>query len=136
MLQRCEDTNLVLNWEKCTFESRKASPGHTISKFRDEVDNAKVDVNCKNCSSHYLLKGIRSFLGAENLAADHLSRLENPHQSELEKKEITKTFPLETLGDMVFFVVMILRHTVVFADFANSHAGEFCDQRNVLAQRA
>nr|GEV84826.1 reverse transcriptase domain-containing protein [Tanacetum cinerariifolium] len=35
--------------------------------------------------------------GAENLAADHLSRLENPHQDELEKKEITETFPLETL---------------------------------------
>ncbi|GJS35887.1 reverse transcriptase domain-containing protein [Tanacetum coccineum] len=30
--------------------------------------------------------------------ADHLSRLENPHQSDPEKKEITKTFPLETLG--------------------------------------
>nr|GEZ22704.1 reverse transcriptase domain-containing protein [Tanacetum cinerariifolium] len=35
--------------------------------------------------------------GAKNLVADHLSRLENPHQDELEKKEITKTFPLETL---------------------------------------
>ncbi|GJX06799.1 reverse transcriptase domain-containing protein [Tanacetum coccineum] len=34
---------------------------------------------------------------AENLAADHLFRLENPHQSELEKKEIIETFPLETL---------------------------------------
>ncbi|GJZ55357.1 reverse transcriptase domain-containing protein [Tanacetum coccineum] len=39
---------------------------------------------------------------AENLAADHLSRLENPHQSELEKKEITETFPLETLGMVTF----------------------------------
>nr|GEW26163.1 reverse transcriptase domain-containing protein [Tanacetum cinerariifolium] len=36
--------------------------------------------------------------GVENLTADHLSRLENPNQDELEKKEITKTFPLETLG--------------------------------------
>ncbi|GJR28113.1 reverse transcriptase domain-containing protein [Tanacetum coccineum] len=35
---------------------------------------------------------------AENLAADHLSRLENPHQDVLENKEITETFPLETLG--------------------------------------
>nr|GEW58328.1 reverse transcriptase domain-containing protein [Tanacetum cinerariifolium] len=41
---------------------------------------------------------IRDKKGAENLAADHLSRLENPHQDELEKKEITETFPLETLG--------------------------------------
>ncbi|GKB81801.1 reverse transcriptase domain-containing protein [Tanacetum coccineum] len=41
---------------------------------------------------------IRDKKGAENLAADHLSRLENPHQDVLENKEITKTFPLETLG--------------------------------------
>ncbi|GKF58074.1 reverse transcriptase domain-containing protein, partial [Tanacetum coccineum] len=40
--------------------------------------------------------------GAENLAADHLSRLENPHQSKLEKKEIMKTIPLETLGMVTF----------------------------------
>ncbi|GKE56407.1 reverse transcriptase domain-containing protein [Tanacetum coccineum] len=41
---------------------------------------------------------IRDKKEADNLAADHLSRLENPHQSDLEKKEITETFPLETLG--------------------------------------
>ncbi|GJW71704.1 reverse transcriptase domain-containing protein [Tanacetum coccineum] len=35
---------------------------------------------------------IRDKKGAENLVTDHLSRLENPHQSELEKKEITETF--------------------------------------------
>ncbi|GKF15621.1 reverse transcriptase domain-containing protein [Tanacetum coccineum] len=45
---------------------------------------------------------IRDKKGAENLAADHLSRLENPHQSELEKKEITDTFPLKTLGMVTF----------------------------------
>nr|GEW54005.1 reverse transcriptase domain-containing protein [Tanacetum cinerariifolium] len=41
---------------------------------------------------------IRDKKGAENLAADHLSRLENPHQCDLEKKEINETFPLETPG--------------------------------------
>nr|GFA44005.1 reverse transcriptase domain-containing protein [Tanacetum cinerariifolium] len=40
--------------------------------------------------------------GAENLTADHLSRLENPHQDKFEKKEITETFPLETLGMTAF----------------------------------
>ncbi|GJW97635.1 reverse transcriptase domain-containing protein [Tanacetum coccineum] len=40
--------------------------------------------------------------GAENLAVDHLSSLENPRQSDLEKKEITETFPLETLGMVTF----------------------------------
>nr|GEZ48212.1 reverse transcriptase domain-containing protein [Tanacetum cinerariifolium] len=39
---------------------------------------------------------------AKNLVADHLSRLENPHQDELEKKGIIETFPLETL-DMIDF---------------------------------
>ncbi|GKC96122.1 reverse transcriptase domain-containing protein [Tanacetum coccineum] len=40
--------------------------------------------------------------GAENLAADHLSRLENPHQSNLKKKEITETFPIKTLRMVTF----------------------------------
>ncbi|GJT31876.1 reverse transcriptase domain-containing protein [Tanacetum coccineum] len=35
-----------------------------------------------------------------NLAADHLSRLENPHQDKLENKEINEAFPLETLGSI------------------------------------
>ncbi|GJT76078.1 reverse transcriptase domain-containing protein [Tanacetum coccineum] len=63
---------------------------------------------------------IRDKKGAENLAADHLSRLENPHQSELEKKEITETFPLETW--MVTFVVM---NMPLGLHFANYHAGNF-----------
>nr|GEW59323.1 reverse transcriptase domain-containing protein [Tanacetum cinerariifolium] len=36
--------------------------------------------------------------GAENLAADHLSRLKNPHQKVLDPKEINESFPLETLN--------------------------------------
>nr|GEV43921.1 reverse transcriptase domain-containing protein [Tanacetum cinerariifolium] len=45
---------------------------------------------------------IRDKKGAGNLAADHLSRLENPHQDKLEKKEITETFSLKTLGMIAF----------------------------------
>ncbi|GJS08286.1 reverse transcriptase domain-containing protein [Tanacetum coccineum] len=45
---------------------------------------------------------IRDKKGAENLTADYLSRLENPHQVDLEKKEINETFPLETLGMISF----------------------------------
>ncbi|GJZ22842.1 reverse transcriptase domain-containing protein [Tanacetum coccineum] len=65
---------------------------------------------------------IRDKKGAKNLAADHLSRLENPHQSELEKKEITETFPLETLGMVTFHGD---DNAPWFADFANYHAGNF-----------
>nr|GEX35959.1 reverse transcriptase [Tanacetum cinerariifolium] len=34
--------------------------------------------------------------GAENLAADHLSRLENPHQNVIDPKKINESFPLKT----------------------------------------
>ncbi|GJR55290.1 reverse transcriptase domain-containing protein [Tanacetum coccineum] len=40
--------------------------------------------------------------GAKNLAADHLSRLENPHKDVLENKNINENFPLETLGVISF----------------------------------
>ncbi|GJX55777.1 reverse transcriptase domain-containing protein [Tanacetum coccineum] len=60
--------------------------------------------------------------GAENLAADHLSRLENPHQSDLEKKEITETFPLEILGMVTFRGDS---STPWFANIANYHAGNY-----------
>ncbi|GJV46493.1 reverse transcriptase domain-containing protein [Tanacetum coccineum] len=57
--------------------------------------------------------------GAENLAADHLSRLENPHKDVLENKNINEHFPLETLG------VISSKSTPWFADYANFHAGNF-----------
>nr|GEV97717.1 reverse transcriptase domain-containing protein [Tanacetum cinerariifolium] len=95
MLKRCEDTNLVLNWEKCHFMVKESIIlGHKISKSEIKVDKAKVDVIDK-------LPHLTSVKGAKNLAADHLSRLENSHQDELEKKEITETFSLEAL-DGVF----------------------------------
>nr|GEV74065.1 reverse transcriptase domain-containing protein [Tanacetum cinerariifolium] len=60
--------------------------------------------------------------GAENLASNHLSRLENPRQSMLDKKEINDTFSLETLN-MVSFCGD--SSTPWFADFAIYHAGNF-----------
>ncbi|GJS26235.1 reverse transcriptase domain-containing protein [Tanacetum coccineum] len=40
--------------------------------------------------------------GAENYAADHLSRLENPYENVFYPKEINETFPLETLNSVTF----------------------------------
>nr|GEX08905.1 hypothetical protein [Tanacetum cinerariifolium] len=60
--------------------------------------------------------------GAENLATDHLSRLENPHQNVLDPKEINESFPLETLN-MVSFRGN--SSTPWFADCANYHSGNF-----------
>ncbi|GKG37094.1 hypothetical protein Tco_0447267, partial [Tanacetum coccineum] len=48
MLKRCEDTNLVLNWEKCHFMVKVGIVlGHKISKSRIEVDREKVDLIAK-----------------------------------------------------------------------------------------
>nr|GEX73798.1 hypothetical protein [Tanacetum cinerariifolium] len=60
--------------------------------------------------------------GAENLAADHLSRLENLHQNVLDPKEINESFPLETLN---LVSTRGNQSTPWFADFANYHAGNF-----------
>ncbi|GJS22214.1 reverse transcriptase domain-containing protein [Tanacetum coccineum] len=59
--------------------------------------------------------------GAENLAADHLSRLENPHENELDPKKINEKFPLETLSS----IAILDANTPWFADIANYHAGNF-----------
>ncbi|GJR55934.1 reverse transcriptase domain-containing protein [Tanacetum coccineum] len=227
MLKRCEDTNLVLNWEKCHFMVKEGIVlGHKISKSGIEVDKAKVDVIAK-LPHPTSVKGVRSFLGhvgfyrrfiqdfskiarpmthlleketpfvfskecieefnilkkklteapilvapdwdlqfeimcdasdyamlsrdcsggfsysknsmllfvikkgAENLATDHLSRLENPHQGDLEKKEISETFPLETLGKISFHGDS---STPWFADIANYHAGN-CIVKGMSSQQ-
>ncbi|GJV91335.1 reverse transcriptase domain-containing protein [Tanacetum coccineum] len=88
---------------------------------------------------------IRDKKGAENVAADHLSRLENPHKNELEKQNITESFPLESLGryeeikkvfvndnekvvenvELKNVNVLNDNTTPWFADLANYHAGNF-----------
>nr|GEY26302.1 DNA-directed DNA polymerase [Tanacetum cinerariifolium] len=191
MLQRCEDTNLCLNWEKSHFMVKEGIVlGHKISKNGIEVDRAKVDVIAKlphpttvkgavsgqrhekhfkpihyagkmmtDAESNYTttekemlavvyaFKKFRSYLimnksivltdhsalkylfakkdakarvlqwvlllqqfdfkvldtkGVKNLAANHLSRLENPYENVLDPKEINETFPLETLSMVTF----------------------------------
>ncbi|GJR03635.1 reverse transcriptase domain-containing protein [Tanacetum coccineum] len=63
MLQRCEDTNLCLNWEKSHFIVKEGIVlGHKISKNGIEVDKAKVDVIAK-LPHPTTVKGVWSFLG-------------------------------------------------------------------------
>ncbi|GJR24773.1 reverse transcriptase domain-containing protein [Tanacetum coccineum] len=63
MLQRCEDTNLSLNWEKSHFMVKEGIVlGHKISKKGIEVDKDKIDVIAK-LPHPTTVKGIRSFLG-------------------------------------------------------------------------
>nr|GEV02459.1 reverse transcriptase domain-containing protein [Tanacetum cinerariifolium] len=98
---------------------------HKISKNGIEVDKATVNVISKlphPLPSRNLISPSVIKKGAENLTADHLFRLENPHQSMLEKNEINETFPLETL-DMVSFRGD--SSTSWFANFTNYHARNF-----------
>ena len=63
VLQRCEQTNLVLNWEKCHFMVNEGIVfGHKISEKGIEVDKAKVDA-IEKMPYPKDIKDIRSFLG-------------------------------------------------------------------------
>nr|GEV56531.1 reverse transcriptase domain-containing protein [Tanacetum cinerariifolium] len=62
---------------------------------------------------------IRDKKGTENLAADHLSRLKNPHKDVFENKDINEHFPLKTLGKISS------ASAPWFANFANFHAENF-----------
>ncbi|GKE18723.1 reverse transcriptase domain-containing protein [Tanacetum coccineum] len=63
MLARCEETNLVLNWEKCHFIVKEGIVlCHKISKSGIEVDKEKIDVVAK-LPYPTNIKGVRSFLG-------------------------------------------------------------------------
>ena len=45
VLQRCQEKDLVLNWEKCHFMVREGFVlGHLVSERGIEVDKAKIDV--------------------------------------------------------------------------------------------
>ena len=63
VLIRCEETNLVLNWEKCHFMVQEGIVlGHPISARGIEVDRAKIKA-IEKLPPPSSVKGIRSFLG-------------------------------------------------------------------------
>nr|GEZ19417.1 reverse transcriptase domain-containing protein [Tanacetum cinerariifolium] len=126
MLQSCEDTNLYLNWEKSHFMVKEGIVlGHKISKNEIKVDKAK-DAKARLLRWVLLLQEfdfkVLVTKGAENRAADHLSRLENPYENVLDPKKINETFPLETLSMVTFRGDS---SATWFADFANYHTGNF-----------
>nr|GFA81096.1 reverse transcriptase domain-containing protein [Tanacetum cinerariifolium] len=123
MLKRREDTKLALNWEKSHFMVKEGSVlGHKISKKGIEVDKAKFEVISKlpHSTTEFNFKVIDT-CGAENYAADHLSRLENPYENVFDPKEINETFSLESLNK----VAHKDPSTPWYADLANYHAGNF-----------
>nr|GFA14453.1 reverse transcriptase domain-containing protein [Tanacetum cinerariifolium] len=96
--------------------------GHKISKKGIEVYKAKIEVISKlpHPTTEFDFKVIDT-RRAENYAADHLSRLENPYKNVFDPKEINETFPLESLNK----VAHNDPSTPWYADLANYHAGNF-----------
>nr|GEY62722.1 reverse transcriptase domain-containing protein [Tanacetum cinerariifolium] len=86
-------------------------------KNNQSSDDESPEVELKELPPHLEY----AFLGAENYAADHLSRLENPYENVFDLKEINETFPLELLNKIPHQDPS----TPWFADFANYHAGKF-----------
>ena len=63
VLQRCQDKQLALNWEKCHFMVTEGIVlGHKISAMGLEVDQSKVSI-IKTLAPPTTVKGVRSFLG-------------------------------------------------------------------------
>ena len=63
VLERCQEKNLVLNWEKCHFMVTQGIVlGHIVLKKGIEVDKAKVEL-ISNLPTLKCVRDIRSFLG-------------------------------------------------------------------------
>nr|GEV67018.1 reverse transcriptase domain-containing protein [Tanacetum cinerariifolium] len=102
-------------------DSPWVSPVHCVPKKRGFIVVENDDNELIPTCLEFTFKVVDTN-GAKNLAAYHLSRLENPHQNVLDPKEINESFPLETLN-------LVSTHgnqsTPWFADFANYHTGYF-----------
>ena len=62
VMKRCQEVNLVLNWEKCHFMVREGIVlGQKISSKGIEVDPSKVDV-IKHLPPPTNVRGVRAFL--------------------------------------------------------------------------
>ncbi|XP_062104400.1 uncharacterized protein LOC133815598 [Humulus lupulus] len=88
ILQRCEETNLVLNWKKCYFMVKEGIVlGHKASKHGIEVDRAKIEV-IEKLPPPTSVKNIIIFLGHAGFYSrfiENFSKISNPFYNLLKK---------------------------------------------------
>nr|GEU88311.1 squamosa promoter-binding-like protein 12 [Tanacetum cinerariifolium] len=128
------DANRVLNWEKCHFMVKEGIVfRHKVSGAGLEVNKAKINtiVHIDHLALRHLFKKqdvklrlihwilflrefdieIKDKKGTKNVAADHLSRIENDETSD--DNEVDDNFPRETL------IEISTKDEPWFTDFAN-----------------
>ncbi|XP_070042925.1 uncharacterized protein [Nicotiana tomentosiformis] len=133
VLARCEETNLVLNWEKCHFMVKEELLAivFAIEKFHPYLMGAKVIVHTDHAALRYLMSkkdskarlmrwvlllqefdiDIQDRKGSENQVADHLSHLEEGRSHD--GIEINDSFPDEQL------LAISMKEVPWFGDLAN-----------------
>nr|GFA09392.1 reverse transcriptase domain-containing protein [Tanacetum cinerariifolium] len=134
----CDASDFAIGAVLGQRQDKHFRPIHYASKTMTEAESKYTATEKEILAVVYAFEKFRSYLilnmsieftfkvidtkGAENLAVDHLSRLENPHQNVLDPKEINESFPLETLN---LVSTCSNQSASWFADFANYHAGNF-----------
>ncbi|GJR58092.1 reverse transcriptase domain-containing protein [Tanacetum coccineum] len=76
---------------------KKFQPIYYASKTINDAQEHYTTTEKELVAVVYAFDKFWSYLGAENLAADHLSRLENPELEEIDKEAIIDSFPDEHL---------------------------------------
>nr|GEV84838.1 reverse transcriptase domain-containing protein [Tanacetum cinerariifolium] len=98
----CDASDFAIGVVLGQRQDKHFRPIHYANHFALKYLFAKQDSKARFLSWVLLLQEftfkVIDTKGAENLASDHLSRLENPHQNVLDPKEINESFPLETLN--------------------------------------
>nr|GEX42785.1 reverse transcriptase domain-containing protein [Tanacetum cinerariifolium] len=117
----CDASDFAIGAVLGQRQDKHFRPIHYASKTMTEAESKYTMTEKEMLAVEFTSKVIDT-KGAENLAADNLSRLENPHQNVLDPKEINESFPLETLN---LVSTRGNQSTLWFADFVNYHAGNF-----------
>nr|GEV03074.1 reverse transcriptase domain-containing protein [Tanacetum cinerariifolium] len=117
----CDASDFAIGAVLGQREDKHFRPIHYASKTKTKAESNYTTTEKEMLAVEFTFKVI-DIKGAENLAADHLSRLENPHQNVLDPKEINESFPLETLN---LVSIRGNQNTSWFIDFVNYHARNF-----------